>query len=320
LNGNRLLHNFPMRIAVPDLVSNSYFPAVAAAALGAFESEGLDITLELLSPLPDCMKALRDNVVDFVGASAHAPLLAFPEWHGAKLLCAQSQGTYWLLVMRKDLKIARGDLAKLRGKRIAAVPFVGAALRQLLLAAEIDPVRENVEITMPQAATKPGVNFGVFAAAALREGAIDGFFANGMGAEVALRDGIGTLVVDVRRGDGPKECFSYTMPSIATTDKLISERPDVAAGMVRAIVKTQATLKRDIGLATSVGRKLFPRREAELIADVVARDFPFYHPAISESSVASLNRYARAVGLLRGDPPYDEIVAPQFRGLWDATD
>jgi ABC-type nitrate/sulfonate/bicarbonate transport system substrate-binding protein len=308
-----------MRIAVPDLVSNSYFPVIAAAALGAFAAEGLDITLELVSPLPDCMKALHDGAVDFAGASAHAPLLAFPEWQGTKLLCAQSQGTYWFLVMRKDLSIARGDLEKLRGKRIAAVPFVGAALKQLLLAANIDPSRDQVEIAMPTAAAQPGVNFGVFAARALRVGEIDGFFANGMGAEVALRDGIGDLVLDVRRGDGPKECFHYTMPSVVTTDRLISERPDAAAAVVRAIVKMQAALKRDIALATAVGRKLFPRREAELIADVVARDLPFYVPKISETSIASIKQYSRAVGLLAGDPPYDEIVAARFSSLWSAV-
>lgn len=308
-----------MRIAVPDLVSNSYFPAVAAAALGAFAAEGHDISVELVSPLSDCMTALRDGAVDFVGASAHAPLLAFPDWHGAKLLCAQSQGTYWLLVMRKDLNIGRGDIAKLKGKRIAAVPFVGAALKQLLLAANIDPMRDQVEIAMPPAAAKPGVNFGIAAARALRDGEIDGFFANGMGAEVALRDGIGDLVLDVRRGDGPNECFHYTMPSVATTDRLISERPDAAAGVVRAIIKTQTALKQDIALATTVGRKLFPRREAELIAHVVARDLPFYAPAISETSIASIKRFSRAVGLLDGDPSYDQIVATRFSGLWSAV-
>ena len=308
-----------MRIAVPDLVSNSYFPAIAAAALGAFAAEGLDLSLELVSPLPACLAALRDGRVDFVGCSAHAPLLAFPEWHGAKLLCAQSQGTYWFLIMRKDLNIARGDLDQLTGKRIAAVPFVGAALTQLLVAGGIHPEKNGISITVPEEARKPGVNFGVFAAQALRERSIDGFFANGMGAELAVRDGIGTVVLDVRRGDGPAEAFHYTMPAIATTDRLIAERPDVAAGVVRAIVKTQHALKRDIELATKVGRKLYPQREAELIAGVVARDLPFYGPRIAESSVGTMKRYSRAVGLLSGDPSYDDIVAPQFRNLWSAA-
>jgi len=30
-----------------------------------------------------------------------------------------------------------------------------------------------------------------------------------MGTEVAVRRGVGTVVLDVRRGDGPKPCFNY---------------------------------------------------------------------------------------------------------------
>lgn len=307
-----------MRIGVPDFVSNSYFPAVAAATLGAFEEQGLDIALELVSPLPDCIKALRDGTVHFVGASAHAPLLAFPEWKGARLLCAQSQGMYWLLVMRKDLAIAPGDIAALAGKRIAAVPFVGAALKQILLQAGLEPVRDNIEIMMPEAAAKPGTNFGVAAAQALKEGTIDGFFANGMGAETAVRNGTGSLVLDIRRGLGPKESFHYTMPAIATTDDLISEAPDVAAKVIRAVIKTQRALKADIKLATAVGKKLFPPLEAGLIAAVVERDLPYYEPMISEAFVDAMNRYSRAVGLLKGTCTYDEVVATQFRDEWDA--
>ncbi len=305
-----------MRIAVPDLVSNSYFPVVAAAALGVFKEHGLDISLELISPLGDCVAALRDRRVDFIGVSAHAPLLAFPEWHGAKLLCAQSQGTYWFLVMRKELGIARGDMAALKGKRIAAVPFVGTVLRRLLTVAQLDPAQAQIEIMMPEAATRPGVNFGVAAAQALAEGSIDGFFANGIGAEVAVVKGIGNIVLDVRRHDGPKEAFGYTMPSVATTDALISERPEAAAGAIRAIMKTQIMLKSNIGLAAEVGRRLFPAFEAELIDRVVARDLPYYHPAISEEFVGSMNQFSRDVGLLTGYPSYEDVVATQFRSLW----
>lgn len=305
-----------MRIAVPDLVSNSYFPVVAAVTLGVCGQEGLDISLELISPLTDCITALRERRVDFVGASAHAPLLSFPEWEGVRLLCAQSQGTYWLLVMRKDLGIARGDLAALEGRRIAAVPFVGAALTRLLIASGVDPASRNIDITMPEAARKPGVNFGVAAAQALESGAIDGFFANGVGAEVAIAKGIGGMVLDIRRGDGPAGAFSYTMPAVATTKRLIDAEPEACAAMVRAIVKTHALLRQDIALASVVGQKLFPRQEAGLISGVVERDLPFYDARLSEAAVGSMNQYSRDVGLLKGAPSYAEIVATQYAHLW----
>ena len=87
-----------------------------------------------------------------------------------------------------------------------------------------------------------------------------------MGTEVAVRGGAGTVVLDVRRGDGPKGCFDYTMASIATTERLIEASPDTVAAAIRAIVKTQKALKADVSLATKVGRALFPPQEAALIA------------------------------------------------------
>lgn len=306
------------RVAVPDLVSNSYFPLVAAVELGICHDEGVPASIELIAPLTDCVSALRDGSVDVIGTSAHAPLLAFPEWRGVKLLCAQSQGMYWILVMRKDLGIARGDLRALRGKRIAAVPFVGAALKRLLAAEGIDVDKEAIEITMPKEAQHAGVNFGVAAARALQAGTIDGFFANAIGAEIAVSTGIGAIALDIRRGDAPQCAFAYTMPAVATTDRLIQSNPAWPAAIVRAIVKTHGLLKADPGLATIIGRKLFPPVEADLIARVIERDLPFYNATLSEQAIEAIKRYARDVGLLHGNPAYQDIVEQPLRELWNA--
>src|SRR5262249_10243341 len=150
---------------------------------------------------------------------------------------------------------------------------------------------------------------------ALEERKIDGFWANGMGAEVAVRGGIGTVVLDVRRGDGPHECFNYTMASIATTDRLIERSPETAAAAVRAIVKTQAALKTDVSLPAAVGRKLFPPEEAELIAELIRRDLPYYEAKITPEFVAGMNDFAREMGILRDDVPYERVVATQFGEL-----
>ena len=131
-----------------------------------------------------------------------------------------------------------------------------------------------------------------------------------------MRSGVGTVVLDIRRGDGPAGCFNYTMASIAATDRLIAQSPDIAAAAVRAIVHTQRALKSDVSLATAVGRKLFPAREAELIADIVARDLPYYDATISPEFVAGMNAFARARGILNGDPAYEDVVASEFSPLW----
>jgi NitT/TauT family transport system substrate-binding protein len=307
-----------MKLAVPDMISNSYFPAIAAIELGCFKQEGLDVSLELIYPVDKSYAALREGAVDFVGGSAHSALAAFPAWEGAKLLCAQAQGMYWFLVMHADLGAKRGDLGVVKGRSIGAAPWVEMGLRRLLVEAGIDLTRDQVKIAPVPGAQGAGVNFGVTAAKALEERKLDGFWANGMGAEVAVRRGVGTVVLDVRRGDGPKPCFNYTMASIATTDRLIERSAETAAAAVRAVVKAQSALKANVARATEIGRKLFPPSEAELIAELIRRDLPYYDASISRGFVAGMNQFSRDVGILTGDVPYDRVVATQFSHLWKA--
>jgi len=297
---------------VPDLVSNSYFPAIAAIELGFFAREGLDVAHELIFPNYKAYEALRDGKIDFVAGPAHVAFRAFPEGEGAKLLAALAQGMYWLLVMRADLSATPGDVNAVKGRTIGAAPLVDQGLRQLLIDAGLDLARDGVRIVGVPGANEPGVSFGVAAARALADGKLDGFWANAMGAENAVRAGVGKVILDVRRGLGPPAA----MPALVTSDDVIRRDPDMAAAAVRAVVKVQRALKDDVGLATKVGRALFPPTEAALIAQVVARDLPYYDPTISEAAVAGLNRFALASGLLQRAAPYERVVATEFRHLW----
>jgi NitT/TauT family transport system substrate-binding protein len=305
-----------MKLAVPDMISNSYFPAEAAVELGFFKSEGLDVSLELIFPVDKAYAALRDGAVDFVGGSAHSALAAFPDFRGVKLICAQAQGMYWFLVMHEDLNARRGDIAVVKGRRIGAAPWVDKGLRGLLEEAGIDIERDGVAIAPVPGAAGAGINFGLTAAKALEERRIDGFWANGMGAEVAVRRGVGTVVLDVRRGDGPKRCFNYTAATIAAADALIARAPDEVAAAVRAIVKTQAVLKTNVARASEVGEKLFPPSEAALIAELIRRDLPYYDAALSSDFVSGMTEFARSQGLLAGPVSYEDVVATQFLPLW----
>jgi NitT/TauT family transport system substrate-binding protein len=297
----------PVRIAVPDLISNSYFPALAAVELGCLRDEGVEATVELLFPVDAAYRALAAGRVDIVAGSAHSALAAFPDWHGVKLLCAQGQGMYWFLIMRADLEPRRNDLSIVRGRRIGAAPWVDLGLQQLLVDAGID--LGDVDIAPVPGASGAGTNFGLTAARALADGAIDGFWANGMGAEVALRSGVGSLVLDVRRGDGPDGCFDYTFASLAATDDFIAQDPDRARAIVRGVRRAHALVREDPGRATAVGERLFPAEQAALIAELVRRDLPCYDTAIPARAITGMNRFARERGLLTRDRSYEQVVA-----------
>ena len=50
---------------------------------------------------------------------------------------------------------------------------------------------------------------------------------------------------------------------------------------------------------------------------LVARDAPFYDAAISPEAVEGLNKFAMASGLTAEPAAYQQLVATQFRELWN---
>ena len=82
-------------------------------------------------------------------------------------------------------------------------------------------------------------------------------------------------------------------------------------------MQAHQALREDISRATEVGKKRFPPAEAELIAELVRRDLPYYDPRITEQTVVDMNRFAQDVGLLSGPVSYENVVATQFSHLWN---
>jgi ABC-type nitrate/sulfonate/bicarbonate transport system substrate-binding protein len=295
-----------LRVAIPDLISPSYFPAIAAVELGCFRQQGFDAELSLLYPVTRTYEDLREGRLDFVGGAAHAALYAFKDWQGGKLLCALAQHMYWFLILKKEINAKRGDLQSVTGLRIGAAPGPVDGLVQLLKRAGIDP-KDDVQIGPVPGVVEKTASFGLMAAKALEENKIDGFWANGMGAEVAVKSGVGTLVLDARR-DGPDEIRGYTFPALVASDKLIQSNPGAAKAAIAAVQMAQKALQEDPERATVVGRKLFPPAEAAMIAELIRRDAPYYDSAIRPETVESMNRFARELGILSRSVKYGDVV------------
>jgi NitT/TauT family transport system substrate-binding protein len=280
-----------MKVAIPDLVSPSYFPLIAAVEMGFLEAK-----LDLLYPVTKTYEELREGRLDLVGGAAHAPLYAFKDWQGCKLLCALAQNMYWFLVVRNG---KAKNLRELQGLRIGAAPGPADGLKQLLK-------REGIEA---QVGPVPGVvgekaSFGLMAAQALQDGKIDAFWANGMGAEIAVRNSVGTVLLDVRR-DGSDEWKGYTFPALVARADIDADTAQMA---IRAVAAAHDALKKDPRRATEIGRRHFPPAEAELIAELIRRDLPYYDTAISQKAFASMNRFAQDLGLLSKKVSFEDVV------------
>jgi ABC-type nitrate/sulfonate/bicarbonate transport system substrate-binding protein len=299
-------------LMVADFDSPSYFVAIAAVELGFFKREGIDVELERTYGAHNGANRLRDGTLHFFGGPAYSAATVFPAWKGAKLLCALSQYSYWFLAIRADLDVKRGDLDALKGLRIStsmAAPVLG--LTHLLVESGIDLERDNVRI-VPAPPSKDGRWMGHAGVEALKQGLADAYWGNAMRVAIGEQLGVAKLHLDLRRGDGPSGARWYNFAALTTTERLVNEQPQIAAGAVRAIVK----LKADPSLAAAIGGRLFPPDEAALIADLIARDAPFYHANISPEAIDGLNGLAKAVGLISEPVSYERMVASQFRQLW----
>jgi len=304
------------KLSVADLDSPSYFVAVAAAELGCFKEEGVEVELLREYGGPAGPERLRDGMLDFYGGPAYAATRAFPGWKGAKLLCALAQYSYWFLAVRADLAVKRGDLAALKGLRISSsmeAPVLG--LRHLLAEAGLDLARGDAQI-VPAPPSHAGRFMGHAGVQAIKDGIADAYWGNGMRLAMGEKLGIAKLHLDLRRGDGPPGARFYNFAALTTTERLIAEHPDAAAGAVRAVVKAQQALKADPSLATGIAERLFPPDEVPLIAGLIARDAPFYDATITPEAVDGLNKVARAGGLTTEPVAYEAMVATQFRDLW----
>lgn len=302
-------------IWVADLDSPSYFVATAAVELGFFKREGIDI--EFVHNTREGPALLREGKIDFIGGPAFASLRAFPEWRGVKLLCALAQYAYWFLAVRKDLDMKRGDLAALKGLRIsAAIADPSKLLEYMLRQAGLDLARDKIQIVPPP---PPYGDKGYMArngVDAITQGLADAYWGNGMRVALGEKLGIAKLHIDLRRGDGPPGARYYSFPALTTREQLVKEHPEVAAGAIRAVRSAQKALRANPSLATGIGDKLFPADEAELIAELIARDAPFYDAVITREAIDGVMNFTRDFGLIKEVVPYETVVATEFSALW----
>lgn len=307
----------PIRVAITDWVSNSYFPVLAAEHFGCYAEHGIDAHVELAMPLKDAYERLRADEIAYIGDGIHDCLPDGPGFGGLRALLTIQQGTPWLLVLHPDLHAPRGDLHALRGLRIAAARGPDFALRGTLREAGID---SEVDVCALPGAEEAGVSYGVTAAHALEQRLVDGFWANAMGAAVAVHRGVGVIHLDVRRGDGPDSAKDFSFGALITTAARTESEPEQVRAVMRAVIDAQRILREAPERAAEVGKAHFPEEEAGLIEGLVTRDRSFYDPRISPESIRSMIRFSRDVGLLASDASYEELVATQYSGLWSQAD
>ena len=300
-----------MKLAIPDLFSSAYFPVVAAKELGSFQAESIDIRLIPCSSSEQAFQALKNREVDFVGASAHSAPIVFPDWEEVRLLCALQQGMHLGLILSSRVAAKQGDLKLALGQRIGVAKCDAVTLQKTLSQNGVDP--RSISAVVIEGSDSE--SFNTVAIRELAEGRVDGLWADSAVARVAQSQKIGSIVFDVHRGHGARECFNYTFPTLATSERFTRSSSGALGSVVRAIVRAQKSLKSDPRVSLAVAQKVSPQWAAQ-ISDAVKWDSLFYDASLSRKLIAGFAKFAFDQEIATVEAPYERIVAVQVSPQW----
>ncbi len=264
-----------------------YTPFYAAHATGAYEAEGVDVTL-VSSPDPArTAAALRNGDVDVMWGGPLRVMLTHAHDAAADSVCfcdVVARDPFFIIGRepRPDFRIA--DLARVRFASVAEVPTPWLCLQDDIRRAGIDPASLN-RISGPTMAEN---------AAALRAGSLDAVQLFQPYAEELIASGAGHVwYAAANRG-----LTAYT--TLVTRRPLLATKHDELLRMTRAMARTLRWI------AATPGSD---------VARAVAEFFPSVPPAIF---AAAIDRY-RALGLFAPDPVmrregFDRLQAAMLSG------
>jgi len=298
----------PIRIGATPAIT--FVVLYAAEHLGYFKAEGLNCQFSDFEGGAEVTTAMVGGSIDFAGTYVERPMILAEKGFAAKNLLAILNRNPIFLVVKKSLPAT--EVKGLKGTKLGMTRAGSAtdlALRAVLRDAGLEPDRDVAVIAVGSSSS---------AAAALRAGQIDGFMGGEPGGAVIVHQlKIGRYFIEPLRDQGPKFLRDMTFPTLQASDRYIQANPQTVERVVRAVSKTQKRLREDPEAGVKVAQKIFPTLDVELIRNIILLQRPSYVPTITEDAIRTANQFQKQAGVVKGDFPYDKIVAVQFKSAWD---
>jgi NitT/TauT family transport system substrate-binding protein len=236
-----------------------YAPFYAAHAIGAYQSEGVDVSLQSSSDPARTAAALRAGEIDVMWGGPLRVLLTHAQDAASDTVCfcdVIARDPFFVIGRepRPDFRFA--DLAGIRFASVAEVPTPWLCLQDDIRRADIDPATLN-RISGPGMAEN---------AAALRKGSINAVQLFQPHAEELIASGAG----HVWYAAADRGLTAYTV--LVTRRPLLDTRRDELLAMTRAMMRTlrwmEATPGRDIARALG---EFFPAVAPDIFAAAIDR-------------------------------------------------
>jgi NitT/TauT family transport system substrate-binding protein len=289
-----------------------YTPFYLPHALGAYEAEGLDVTLGTSPSLDFVASHLTDGEADVYWGGPMRIMVnrdRDPDCAIVGFCEVVTRDPFFLVGAEPRPDFAFADLERLTLGSVSEVPTPWMCLQDDLRRAGIDPdgVRRVTDASMADNA------------AALREGAIDVAQLFQPFVEQLLADGAG----HIWRAAADRGPCSYT--TLYCLRSTIERDPDTLLRMTRAMYRSQKWLhtRSSVEVAAAVG-SFFPQLPADLLAGAIDRYRSLgvwgRNPRLPEQGFERLRTALLSGGLIKTSIPYEDCVDMRFADAVIAED
>ncbi len=288
-----------------------FLPVYAAEELGYFKAEGIKAEFVDFEGGAEVTTAMVGGSIDMGATMIERPMILAEKGFGAKNLVALENKNPLFLICQSGVRAAKGDVKALKGLKLGMTkPGSGTdlSLRALVKHSGLVPDQDVAILSLGGPSSQ---------VAALNAKSVDCVMTSEPAGAIAVSQlKIARFFVDPRQGEGPKFLQQMTFSTLQAGDRFIRANPELTARLIKAIVKTLKRLRADPEAGVEVGRKVFPKMDVALIRQIVGVERNTYYPAITEEAVKAVNEFQKISGAVKGDIPYEKVVAVQYKPLW----
>ncbi len=300
------------QVKIASFRSFVFLPVWVAKEGGFFAKEGINAEVLFFSSGTEMTAAMLSQSVQFASTMADRPMLLRERGQQTRHLIALTTQAPYSLVVPIGSPIARGDLAALKGKRIAITQKGSAtdvAMRAILRPSGIDPDKDVVLMALG-----PHEN-GI---AALKAGQVDAVILSEPATTVAIsKEKLGKVILDLRQGDGPAGASRSTFATLQATEEFVKGNPEVIGRVISALCKATKAVREDPRKFVPVAKKYFPNVEDDVLERALLGESSSYGSEITAEMIKSVSDINVAVAVIKGPHGLEDVVvAAEHRSHW----
>ncbi|MBI4506434.1 MAG: ABC transporter substrate-binding protein [Chloroflexi bacterium] len=300
----------PKKLKIASIPLVNFMPAYLAKELGYFQQEGLDVEIIEMKSGNELSQALISGSVDFITTAIERTMLLQERGQVTKSLVGMLLRSNYAIVVQPTFQGKQGDIKALKGLKLGITgPGSGSdvTLRGVLRDNGLEPDKD---------VTIVAVGAGPSSVAAMKAKQIDGMITFEPNLAMAFDQGVAKMFLDLRDPAQGGKWAKVANSSIQVTEKWLKENPDTARAIVRAIHKANTTIRTDRATTLKAMQVIFQGMDAKLLEKICATECPAFNSDLNEEIHKAINDAFKGAGQLKGDVPYQTVVAVEFKDLW----